>query len=103
MKDAPALSARLYSVERINLRLCVPNSCEQYAEIYKAGVHDALPRVRCAETIVPWLIRYRKSRVFTLIESMCRVRNVDVTSSQTTWRRFARVRAGAAMAHLVAA
>jgi len=50
----------------------VPNSCEQYVEIYKAGVHDALPRVRCAETIVPWLIRYRKSRVFTLIESMCR-------------------------------
>ena len=50
----------------------MPNSCEQYVEIYKAGVHDALPRVRCAETIVPWLICYRKSRVFTLIESMCR-------------------------------
>ena len=50
----------------------MPNSCEQYVEIYKAGVHDALPRVRCAETILPWLIRYRKSRIFTLIESMCR-------------------------------
>jgi hypothetical protein len=31
------------------------------------------------------------------------VRNVDVTSPQTAWRRFAWVRAGAAMAHLVAA
>ena len=31
------------------------------------------------------------------------VRNVEVTSPQTAWRCFARVRAGAAMAHLVAA
>ena len=31
------------------------------------------------------------------------VRNADVTSPQTAWRHFARVPAGAAMAHLVAA
>jgi hypothetical protein len=43
MKDAPAFfGCRLYSVEKISLRLRVPNSCEQYVEVYKAGVHDAL-------------------------------------------------------------
>jgi hypothetical protein len=52
----------------------VPNPCEQYVEFHEAGVLDALPRVRWAETRVPWLVRYRKSRVFTLIESMFRSR-----------------------------